>query len=99
MFNKNSISAGLILGIVIPLLAFPLFYGLFTGMESMSWMSDEGFRPQFKLRTTAILAIAMNAIALNKFQKKRFDESMRGVVFPTFIYVVIWVLVFGKTIF
>lgn len=98
MFDKNSIPNGLIIGVLVPLIGFPLMYGLFTGLENIGFMSDGGFRPQFKIRTTAIIAIAFNAYVLNKFQARRATNSMRGVTIATFVFVVIWLIVFGKTI-
>ena len=98
MFDKNSLPSGLVIGVLVPLIGFPLMYGLFTGLESIGLMDDSGFRPQFKIRTTAIIAIALNAYILNKFMSKRATNSMRGVTIATFIYVVIWLVVFGKTI-
>ncbi|MCR9289459.1 MAG: hypothetical protein NXI23_18965 [Bacteroidetes bacterium] len=98
MFDKNTIPNGLIIGILVPLIGFPLMYGLFTGLESIGIMDDAGFRPQFKIRTTAIIAIAINAYILNKFQAKRATDSMRGVTIATFIYVIVWMAVFAKTI-
>jgi len=99
MFKRNKFSIGLILGILIPLITFPLLYGLFTGLESMAFASDEGFRPLFKERTSGIVAIGMNAIALNFYQKRKYDDTMRGIVIATFVYIVIWIYFFGEMIF
>jgi len=99
MFDRNAFSVGLIIGILLPLIGFPIFYGLFHGLESLDFMSDTGFRPFLKERTAAIIAIALNAIVLNIYNKKKYTETMRGVVIPTFVYVLAWILIFGKTIF
>ena len=98
MLKKNKLSVGLILGIVIPLVGFPLLYGLFSGLEMLAFASDEGFRPLFKERTSGIVAIGLNAIALNYFQKRRSGETMRGIVIATFFYIVIWLYFFGQMI-
>lgn len=98
MFDKNTIPAGLILGILVPLICFPLLYGIFTGMEHMNFMDDTGFRANFKLRTSSLVAIGCNAFLLNKFDKRKATQSMRGVVLPTVVFVAIWVIIFGKTI-
>ena len=99
MLERNKFSIGLILGVLIPLITFPLLYGLFTGLEYLAFASDEGFRPFFKERTSGIVAIGMNAIALNFYQKKRYDDTMRGIVVATFFYVAIWLYFFGEMIF
>ena len=99
LFNENSIKRGLLLGIGIPLLIFPLVYGFFVGFELLEVMSDQGFRPSFKERTSMLVAIAANAYLLNKFQPRRATESMRGIVIATSIYIIIWVVLYGKTVF
>ncbi|MCB0704610.1 MAG: hypothetical protein KDC34_04845 [Saprospiraceae bacterium] len=94
MFRKNSFVNGLLLGLVFPVIGFGILYFLFGVLESTGIMSSKGFSPHFKERTIGIVAIAFNAILMNIFQKKRFTDSMRGVVLPTFIYVAIWMYLF-----
>ena len=98
MFKRNKFSIGLILGILIPLITFPILYGLFTGLESMAFASDEGFRPFFKERTSGIVGIGVNALALNFYQKRKYDDTMRGIVLATCIYIGIWAYFFGEMI-
>jgi hypothetical protein len=98
MFDKNTIPNGLIIGILVPIIGFVVMYGLFTGLENIGIMDDAGFRTQFKIRTTALIGIACNAYMLNKFQSRRATDSMRGITIATFIYVIIWLAIFGKTI-
>lgn len=52
----------------------------------------------FRERTTGIIAICLNLIPLNAFQKRRAINSMRGVVLATVLYVIAWVVYFGKFI-
>ena len=52
----------------------------------------------FRERTTGIIAICCNMIPINAFQKRRFTHSMRGVVLATVLYVIVWVVYFGKYI-
>ena len=99
MLKTNKFTIGLLLGVLIPAISFPLLYGMFTGLEHLAFASDEGFRPLFKERTSAIVAISINAIALNWYQKQRFDDTMRGIVIATFIYVAIWLYFFEPLIF
>jgi len=99
MFSKNEFKNGVITGIVVPVVVFATLYGLFTVLENSGAMSNEGFRPFFKERTTSVVAIACNAILLNIYNKKRFTESMRGVSIPTMIMVMAWVFYFKDTIF
>lgn len=98
MLERNKFSIGLIVGIAIPLIAFPLLYGIFTGLESIAFASNDGFRPLFKERTSGIVAIGLNAIALKFYEKRKYDDTMRGIVISTFIYIAIWIYFFGEMI-
>lgn len=99
MFEKNSLPYGMALALIIPLLAYGILYGLFELLEILGWVSDSGFRPMFRERTTSILAIGANAIMLNSFQKKHLFNTMRGIVISTVILVALWVFLFGKYVF
>jgi len=98
MFNKNNIYIGLGIGIVIPLAAFFLLFFLFGQLESAGMASGEGFSPSFRQRTLAIVAICLNIIPFNIYQKRRFTQSMRGLAIATVIYAVVWLVYFGREI-
>ncbi|MCO6477338.1 MAG: hypothetical protein J5I94_11985 [Phaeodactylibacter sp.] len=98
MWNKNTIPVGLAIGILLPLLAFGLLMLLYNQLEAAGIVSEEGFSPMFRERTTGVIAICFNLIPLNAFQKRRAINSMRGVVLATVVYVIIWVVYFGKFI-
>lgn len=99
MLDKNNLPFGLGLAIIVPVLVFGILYGLFEVLETAGMVSESGFRPMFRERTTSILGIGANAILLNSFQKKRAYNTVRGIVISTVLLVGIWVLVFGKYVF
>lgn len=98
MFNRNSFVTGLILGLFIPLAVSGGLFLLFKILDQLNIMSVTGFRPLFRERTITLIGIVANALVINRFNKKRFTESMRGVSVATFVYVFIWLLVFWKMI-
>lgn len=99
MFKKNSFLAGLVVGIVLPVVAFALMYGLFEWIESMGAGKDNTlFSKDFRQRTLGIVAIGLNAIPMNIAFKKKQTQTMRGIVIPTFVFVVTWLLYFGKSV-
>ncbi len=89
MWNRNSLFQGLAMGIVIPILAFGLFLLVLDNLESIGAVRQ---------RTLAIIAICLNIIPFNIYQKRRFTQSMRGLATATVIYAVIWVIVYGSQI-
>lgn len=98
MLNKNSIPVGLAIGIVLPLAVFGLLLLLYQQLETAGVVSGEGFSPMFRERTAGIIAICCNLVPLNAFQRRRATNSMRGVVLATVLYVILWVIYFGKFI-
>lgn len=101
MLKRNSITDGLIIGFLIPVLSFALLYGIFSGLEAIGSAKGEGkglFSGDFMFRTAGIVAIGLNALPMNWAFKRRFTDTMRGIVVCTFVFVVIWLIYFGKSV-
>ncbi|MBK8704233.1 MAG: hypothetical protein IPN33_11840 [Saprospiraceae bacterium] len=99
LWNKNAIWVGLILGLVIPFVGYALLLTIYDQMEVWGWLNAEGFSPNFRQRTLSVIAICLNVFPFNLYYKRRWLDSMRGIVFPTTAYVIAWVIYFGPTIF
>ena len=86
MENKDSIFIGLALGAVVPILGFVAVETLFNTLASMGWI-DEGGTGIYssRTRTIGLLAICFNLIPFNIAKNKRWDNTMRGMIFPTLI--------------
>ncbi len=98
MFWRNEIWIGLLMGFILPLLGFGLLYGIFALLDQEGMVSNVGLSKDFRQRTIGIVAIGLNAILMNRFQKNRATESMRGIVIITFVYVVLWLYFFRSSI-
>lgn len=98
MFNRNKIWAGAVLGIILPVTGFGILYSLFQFLDRADAISDIGLSEDFRLRTIGIVAIALNAILLNRFQKRRATQTMRGIVIVTFFWVMLWLYFFKNAI-
>lgn len=98
MFNRNTLLAGLLAGLLLPLLVAGALFLFFKGLDLMNVMSSMGFRPQFRERTIILIGIVANALLINRYNKKRYTEAMRGVSIITFVYVIAWLIRFGKAV-
>ena len=98
-FSKDSILTGVVIGLIIPFVGYAILLSLFDWMQGMGWVEPNGLSPTFRQRTLSVLAICLNIIPINIFKRKWWNESMRGVVFPTGAYVIAWIIYFGKHIF
>ncbi len=96
MKDKNSLLVGILVGVLLPIIGYIIVFGVYELMEGLGWVSDSGFRPKFRERTTGIIAIAFNAIALNFYQKKYLNDTVRGIVVTTALWVILWLVLFGQ---
>ncbi len=93
--NRNMLWFGLLIGLVLPFVGYALLLMIYDGLESAGALSGRGFSANFRQRTLGIVAVCLNLIPLNFFQKKRLTQSMRGLVLATLVYAVIWFVYFG----
>ncbi|MEM1324601.1 MAG: hypothetical protein AAGI23_01540 [Bacteroidota bacterium] len=98
MQYKNTLWYGLVVGVILPLVGFTLLYFIFQYLDRAGAVSNVGLGEDFRIRTTGIIAIALNAIALNRFYNQRATQTMRGIVIATFVYVVAWIIFFGSSV-
>ncbi len=93
MFNQNHIVLGIVLGICIPIVGFAIFQMVFEGLESIGAIDAVTRSSSIgRIRTLSLLGICANIIPFEIYRKKRYENTMRGLVFPTIIYVVIWIV-------
>ncbi|GLR19422.1 hypothetical protein [Portibacter lacus] len=100
MFNKNHIVLGIIIGICLPVVGYALIMMLFETLESAGIMDEvtSGSAGR-RVRTLSLLGICTNIIPFEIYRKKRFDNTMRGLVFPTVIYIGIWIFMYKDILF
>lgn len=97
-FSKDHILVGIGIGLVVPFVGYALLLTIFDQLQAIGWVEPNGLSPTFRQRTLSVLAICLNIIPINFFKRKWWNESMRGVVFPTGLYVIAWIIYFGKYI-
>ncbi|WP_235296886.1 hypothetical protein [Portibacter marinus] len=100
MLNKNHILLGLIIGICVPIVGYALFMMLFEAMESAGIMDEvTAGSAARRTRTLGLLGICTNIVPFEIYRKKRFDETMRGLLIPTVIYIAIWIFMYREILF
>lgn len=97
--NRNALWVGVLVGLLVPFIGYAVLLMIYEQLEALGWLQSAGFSSDFRQRTMAIVAICLNLWPLNVYQKKRFTDSMRGIVFPTALYVMAWVIYFFGHIF
>ncbi len=99
MFQRDEIWVGLLYGLLLPTTGFLLLYNLFSLLEIKGAASGAGFSENFRERTLAIVAIALNLFILSRFRKLRWERAMRGVVISTALLALAWLLLYGVKLF
>lgn len=99
MLNKNKIWAGLLFGLLLPAIGSVLIFNIFKMLAYLGGASGEGFTPNFRERTSLVIAIALNLIPMNIFRRRRWDLAMRGVMIATVLLAFAWVFHYSLKVF
>ncbi|MBK7938202.1 MAG: hypothetical protein IPJ82_14450 [Lewinellaceae bacterium] len=99
MLNKNKIWAGLLFGLLLPAVGSVLIFNIFKMLAYLGGASGEGFTPNFRERTSLVIAIALNLIPMNIFRRRRWDLAMRGVMIATVLLAFAWVFHYSLKVF
>jgi amino acid permease len=95
MIDKNSWIFGLLLGAITPVIGFVVVEYIFDLLISVGWMPEAGISGSSRrYRTMLLLALMSILIPFHFAKNKRWDETMRGIMIPTLIYVCAWVYKF-----
>ncbi len=98
MINRqyDKLYVGLITGTLVPLITFGILYIVFEELSRNGIVSDEGFSTGFRLRTISLVSIAANVILVRYYQNRYAYQAVRGVIFPTFILVMVWIIYYSN---
>ncbi|MBK9256944.1 MAG: hypothetical protein IPM42_15790 [Saprospiraceae bacterium] len=100
MTDKNSIVIGLALGAITPVLGFVVIEFIFNTLTDMGIMAEVGAGVgSRRFRTMLLIAICCNLIPFNIAKRNKWDDTLRGIVFPTLVYVGAWIFKFYGDLF
>lgn len=99
MINKNNFWIGLIAAILLPFVGYAIILSIYEQMEIIGWVSPIGLAGNFRTRTVAMIAVCLNIILIQYYNRKKYTESIKGVGTATIIYSIIWVFYFGRHLF
>lgn len=98
--EKDSVFTGIILGILTPVIGYMVVVGIFQTLSHFNIMDYSAASLSTKSqRTVALLAICFSLIPFHITKKNYWNDSMRGIVFPTLVYVGAWVYVYKDGLF
>lgn len=100
MSERDSFPIGLLLGALFPVIGYlclDFIVGMLVDQGTIAGLSGSAYDK--RMRTVLLIAICFNLIPFTFAQKNRYDNTMRGIVFPTLIYVGYWVYRYYDTLF
>ena len=95
MLRQNKLWLGIVLGIIIPFVGLAVLMMIYDNLEAIGWAANKNLSEDFRMRTLGLLAISLNLIPFAVYNKMRYTHTMRGIIFPTMVYVIIWFIRFG----
>ena len=93
--NNDSVWRGIVLGLLVPIITYAVLITIYTLLDSMGIFSDVGFAEDFRVRTLALFAICANLFLMQRYRKSYQNETIRGILVASMIFVVIWFFFFG----
>jgi len=91
MFKKDTYWVGILIGTLAPLILYAL---LFAGLSLYNRLSASPFK--FDLRLLQLLSTIINLFFLRYyFVTKKYDETGRGILLVTFIFVIAFFIING----
>lgn len=98
--ERNSVLMGIVAGCIMPVFGFVAVEFIFNTLTDLGVMEEVTLSTSGKrFRTLVLVAICCNLLPLHFFKSRKWDESMRGVIFPTLIYAAAWIWKFGGELF
>jgi hypothetical protein len=98
--EKDSKLLGFVLGAIVPVLAYILIEQAFELLSNYGLIaSSAGEGISRRMRSIGLFAICTILIPFNWAKRNYYDETMRGMIFPTLIYVGFWVYKYINVLF
>lgn len=94
MLNKDKVWIGLIIGFVVPFVAYGLLLFGYDQLDNLEITDPVGMGDNYRQRTVGLLAIAANIIPINIFKRRYEINKMRGIMMATMVYVVLWLYMY-----
>lgn len=88
----DKVWVGVCAGTLLPIVVFLLLYVVFSELSQLGIISEEGFSPGFRLRTISLVGIGSNVVLVRYFQNRYAYHAVRGLVIPTFVYIIGWII-------
>jgi hypothetical protein len=94
-WKKDSVWTGIALGFVVPMITYGLLFLIYSFMDSIGVFSDVGFAEDFRTRTLGLISICANLVLMQRYRKSYRNETIRGILISSMLWVAVWFFIFG----
>jgi len=94
----DKVWVGFLAALILPIFWYFVMMSFFDSMETMGWVEPGAVSIDFRQRTSALVGICLNILPLQVFNTQKMDYGMRGVIFPTVLFVGLWLYRFGSSV-
>ena len=97
---KDKVYVGLIAGLVVPFVGYAILLIIFEALGDLSVEKAQRMDGimMFSERFVQLLAIFLIIIPMQIFNKKKFQDAMRGLIFPLMGYCAYWIYTYSSTL-
>lgn len=96
MNERDSLPIGILLGAVTPILGYLIIDFIVKILVKNGLIAAlSGSVHDSRMRTILLIAIVCNLLPFNIAKNRRWDRTMRGIVFPTLVYVGYWMYMYA----
>ena len=97
--NRNHWGIGFLFGVIIPFVGYALLMILNEQILKTGNFGAGGSDPIFDETSLLLFALCLNLIPFTIYQRRRWNQSMRGVLTATMIGAMLWLFLFSTNIF
>lgn len=96
VFSKNNFWLGIAIGLCLPIVSYGILLTIVDFADEQLLPPDVFISAGFRDRTLSVFAICLNLIPFHLYKRRYADNTMRGMVFPTVLFVGLWFWVYGR---
>ena len=95
-FSRNNFLIGLLTGVCVPVMAYSVLLTLTDFIDEHFLAIDLNVSRGFRERTLSLIAICFNLVPFHLFNRNYADNSMRGMIPATILFVGLWFWYYGR---
>jgi len=93
---KDNLWLGVVIGLCLPIVGYGILLTIVDFADEHLLPPHVYISEGFRNRTLSVFAICFNLIPFHLYKRRYADNTMRGMVFPTVLFVGLWFWVYGR---